>query len=248
MRVLSLFLLNSLLLACGPDPGGEVPRAPLAGGKADSLAPLDPGSYTLQLISITRFRDKDTAEEWDMTTRVTALATTIALGDEPGLTLQPCRVMLPKVGDYQPRVPNDTVAGMAAETVLLQPAEGNEPGFVTSAARFTLGLDPEHTDAMPADPDDPALWDQDGDGLPGVSVNVLLFRVYLALRMTVVLRGQGLEGTAEMELEQSILGDDIPFYDAAESAAEAQAQSELVGAINSFELAPTEAASCNELD
>jgi len=212
---------------------------PAAGGKADSVTALAAGRHALDLLSITHVRDRDTREEWDLATRVLALAS-VEVTDEGATTLalRPCRVTLPEIGGHQPWLPAETVALVAPAVVLVE-QETNDDGTVqlrTGPAVFDLGRDEAGS-----------VLDQDQDGQPGITVRVSFFSVYVALRLEATLRGGAAGGTARITLEQAILGDNIPFYDAAAQATEAQAQSEVLWTDHRFTLEPTVAGSCLEM-
>ena len=231
-------LLIGLLVACGPDEAGQS-FYPAAGGKADTVNVIAAGRHALDLLSITRFRDRDTGEEWNLSTRVTALAT-VAVSDEETTTLalQPCRVTLPEISGHQPWLPAETVALAAPVTVVVEQvtADDGAAQLRTGPAVFNLGRDEAGT-----------VLDQDGDGLPGITVRVSFFSVYVALRLEATLQGGATGGTANITLEQAVLGDNIPFYDAAAQATEAQARSEVLWTDHRFTLAPTVAGSCHEM-
>lgn len=74
-------------------------------------------------------------------------------------------------------------------------------------------------DAMPQAPNDPAVFDADGDGNPGMSVVTPFGRVYSVLRTAFsfegALTGRSLRANANIEsIDFVVLGDGIPFVDA----------------------------------
>lgn len=242
-------MICALLCACGPAGPLDSPWAPAVGGKADAWQPLAEGHHRLDLRSVAHYRDPGTGAEWDLTTRVTALAAP-RYGEQPWLALQPCAVTLPELNGYVPWIPEETVTGLPSVEVPLLALEDDPQGFATPATAITLGLDLADPldDPLPEDADDPAVLDQDADGAPGVTVRVSLFSIHVVMRLTVALQGDAAGGSAEVGMEQVILGDTIPFYDAAASAAEAAAKNELLYTRHTFELQPTDAATCAELD
>lgn len=76
-------------------------------------------------------------------------------------------------------------------------------------------LDDEIIDALPIDPDDPRVWDQDEDGFPGMTVNVNLLgfieaQIYVVQRVQYALSGMvtsedRIEGSIEWSDEQVVL-------------------------------------------
>ncbi|MGQ9602278.1 MAG: hypothetical protein ACUVUT_06375, partial [Candidatus Bipolaricaulia bacterium] len=91
--------------------------------------------------------------------------------------------------------------------------------------RFTqlrgVRLEEPLTDPLPTEADDPRVFDQDGDGHPGLTVQVTLFgfikgEVYVIQRDWTILRGETdsldrIDGLIEWGLEQVILGASNPF-------------------------------------
>lgn len=77
-------------------------------------------------------------------------------------------------------------------------------------------LDDVSTEALPIDPDDPRVWDQDEDGFPGMTVNVNLLgfikaQIYVVQRVQYELSGtvvsaDRVEGIIEWSDEQVVLG------------------------------------------
>jgi hypothetical protein len=72
------------------------------------------------------------------------------------------------------------------------------------------------TDALPTTPDDPRVWDQDGDGNPGVTVmisGIVSGKIYVVQRQRAIYSGtvsgpQALSGTVSDASDQSIIGSD----------------------------------------
>jgi len=81
-------------------------------------------------------------------------------------------------------------------------------------------LDDMLVDALPVGPDDPRVWDQDGDGFPGMTVNVNLMglieaQIYVVQRVQYELFGivssDRIEGTIEWADEQVVLAATNPM-------------------------------------
>jgi hypothetical protein len=257
-----------LLLAAGGCGSEETelfgPTGP-GGGKADNTFEshsLD-GAYQLEITSWSQFEDRDSGETFDKTTAIDALIRIRPSpeGETASLVIQPCQVRLPAVKGHLPCLPDDTVQQMGVQTVTAELLQGEADGELELSTRrfiFTLGveLDDPRQEQLPEEPDDPRVIDEDGDGFPGVSVKIGWFRIYVALRIELALRGSvyasvteetrpTVEGTVKIGLDQRIYGDDIPFYDAAGAAEEALLQNELVDGAHTFRLAPTDAATCS---
>jgi hypothetical protein len=120
------------------------------------------------------------------------------------------------------------------------------PGFnlVTDTAAFVGGakLDSPLTDPLPTDKRDPRLLDLDDDNKPGISVHIDGFRAYASFRLRFQMKGvvntHGIEGTPTFELDTEIVGDDIPFVDAAKRARRAAEQTIVVDQEHHFTMTP----------
>ena len=102
--------------------------------------------------------------------------------------------------------------------------EATGEGYRFFQPRFTslrgVRLEDPVADPLPTEADDPRIFDQDGDGHPGVSVRIALFgfikgEVYVVQRDWNVLRGatdslDRIDGLIEWGLEQVILGASNP--------------------------------------
>jgi hypothetical protein len=95
--------------------------------------------------------------------------------------------------------------------------EGGEIIFEQPAYLETRGavLENPETDELPVDPEDPRVIDQDGDGFPGMTVDVTLFgflraQIYVVQRVQYQLQGvvtsaDRIEGLIEWADEQVVL-------------------------------------------
>lgn len=93
---------------------------------------------------------------------------------------------------------------------------GDEVRLEQRRAWVVLGakLEDERADALPVSPDDPRVWDQDGDGLPGVTVRIeglVDGEVYVAQRSWSDLVGEvrgadEIAGRVRFDQEQVVLG------------------------------------------
>jgi hypothetical protein len=118
---------------------------------------------------------------------------------ERGLTVESryCSVEQDPIGRVRTSLGPQFVAAMPAwETTLTVDPEGDGPGAVLMPEQaMVLGatLEDPAGDALPTDSDDPRVTDPDGDGHPGVTVEVEGFvsgQVYLVQRLVRGLRGR----------------------------------------------------------
>ncbi len=124
--------------------------------------------------------------------------------------------------------------------------------LVTEKTAFVGGahLDAPLTDPLPLDDDDPRLLDIDLDGRPGISIHIAGFRAYASFRLTFQMTGQVEEGAIEGEsafaLDSQIVGDDIPFVDAAKRAREAAEDTVILSQEHRFKMTamPAELSLC----
>ncbi|MCL6641874.1 MAG: hypothetical protein K6T71_00915 [Candidatus Bipolaricaulota bacterium] len=111
--------------------------------------------------------------------------------------------------------------GLDVKKAQFDPSTG---GFVQPRATYLRGVrlqDPER-DPLPTDPKDPRVFDQDGDGKPGMTLQASvagLFNadIYIIQRDWNILRGQltsstALDGLVEWGSEQVILGATNPIF------------------------------------
>lgn len=261
-------------MACSPESDGDL-FSPGSGGKGDGEdlhTTLPAGHYALELMSRSEVWDGAERRMLYPSTRVLALARVIRDGKAQALRVAPCRVELPQLGKYLPRLPDSTVQRLPAlELPIAIDAVGTEQEAawrLSSGLRaITLGaqLDDPLDDPLPAHRDDPAVIDQDGDGEPGITVKVALFSVYLAARVRLqLLDGRyprqspsddagveverpTIDGKLSMTLDQRIYGDSVPFYDVAEAVAEAGDTYRILSTEQHFALSPITARSCAAL-
>lgn len=266
----SLSLL--LPLACGveSDPSME---APGSGGKVDSptlVTKLPAGSYLLELTSRSEIWDAQQKEMLTPRTRILAHARSVVEDDAQLLSIEPCRVELPRLGKHQPVLPDATVQRLPALSLALS-AEAvgadDEAAWRLSSAlgAITLGArldDPLH-DPLPVEEDDASVFDQEGDGDPGVTVKVGYFSIYMAARVRLQLidgrwprqapvdgglaTRPTIDGELYLSLDQQILDDSVPFYDVAKAVAEAAESYQVLTTEHRFHLSPRQEQSCAAL-
>ncbi|MCR4404727.1 MAG: hypothetical protein NUW06_05585 [Candidatus Acetothermia bacterium] len=110
---------------------------------------------------------------------------------------------------------------IAAKPATIEPTDG---GYHFFQPRFTqlrgVRLEDPQLDPLPTEASDPRVFDQDGDGHPGLSVRITLFgfikgEVYVIQRDWTALRGMAdspdrIDGLMEWGLEQVVLGASNP--------------------------------------
>ena len=152
------------------------------------------------------------------------------------LHVQPCEILLPEVSGKQPELPLEAVQSMAITSFEGSLIPGpTELGFDLGAGAIQLGtaLDNPLLDTLPADAHDLELVDSDDDGLPGVSLAISGFKVYMAMRSIlsfqgVVLTDGSLVGEAAVQTDFAIYGDNIPFVNVANKLEGAGEDTEIV--------------------
>jgi hypothetical protein len=156
-------------------------------------------------------------------------------------SLDPCSIVLPTVSGYQPVIDDAFLqstlpdvaydATLSATGALVAP-----PQPVLLGVRLTNPV----TDPFPTVGTDPAVFDQDHDGKPGITIKVDtgllgIKSVYAGARLLAGFKGTvgadgrilGL-GSAESTFSYTIFGDDIPFVDVAALATQAADDVEVV--------------------
>ncbi len=114
----------------------------------------------------------------------------------------------------------------------------------TETAAFVGGahLDAPLIDSLPEDDDDPRLFDLDEDGKPGISVYIGSFRAYTSFRLKFQMQGRveqgAITGDSVFDLDSQIVGDDIPFVDAAKRARRAAAETVIIAEEHRFIMTP----------
>lgn len=245
MLIRTLGLVAIVMTGCGIEdqsPGGE------SGGKADGGEVTLPSTYALELVSNMRLedtRETGAARFSDYHLRARAHVTTSQEGDDVTFTVKLCDVRLPQVSGYQPEldpafvrtIPTFEVAGTIAANMEGARRLSSEDAALVLGAQLANPL----TDALPA-ANSTRVRDQDRDGNPGVSIRIPGYgHIYGAMRVKLSIDAPlsnpaTIDGGAEIELAQKIYGDDIWFYDAAASAAEAEPHTRVVSAMNTFRM------------
>lgn len=239
MRCITVLGLAAAMAGCitEGDPGEDVD-----GGKSDGAATMS-GSYALELLSNMKLEDEreSGADRFSQfTLRARALVTARQTGKDVTLSIKLCDVQLPLVDGFQPELDPALIPALPAVALTGVLADGR---LSTESAAIVLGAalaDPVG-EALPTTDTDARLRDQDRDGKPGVTISVSVGRIFAALRVRLSLDApvsstSTIAGTAELQLDQAILGDTIPFFDAAASAAESNGHIRVVSAANTFRM------------
>jgi hypothetical protein len=249
------------IVSCGApmegDPFAEPgANGPLAGGKYDQAGEVEPptlaSTYVFEADSRVILRDEE-GEQSIYLSRIAALVDVVQDGDVLNLELYPCSIDLPELDGKKPSIDLEVFRAMPAVKISGGLAYADEVWtFWTEEVAIVLGaeLADPLTEALPTDKDDERVVDVDGDGKPGVSIKISLFKVYASVRMKLELSGdiradETISGSANAQIEQQIYGDNIPFVDAAKMAAEAAEQSDLVEESHTFTLRPLDPATAN---
>ena len=251
-------LLLLLPLACAEGPLEDSDEAERAGfGKADdtsdggAVAPSADvaGAWRAQIISTVRSRSLDDPDDKPVIS-VTTIEGAVDVAQAEGkasVTLQPCEVTLPEIEERQPVL---AFAALVGAGPLALEGSVKDGQLVTEGGVLVLGaaLADPGGEALPVEDDDPRLVDHDGDGRPGVTVSLGSFSIYAAVRVTVALDGLVTEsevvGTATLDLDFEVLGDDIPFVNARRRTEAAAAETEVLEATAEFRLSRVDAVSC----
>lgn len=262
-----VILLASLAMAsaCGADDGRREQGDPTAparpGGKTDDPVATPPvlrTRYALKVQSEVETRNTTTGATGAYRVAVVGIAQVAQDGAHVGLSVQACRATLPVIADRQPTVDEATLQALApiVSSGTLA-ADGGpawrlslDPSAVVLGARLTAPL----TDALPTDPTDSRVVDEDGDRKPGMSIRVSGFKVYGALRVVLsqlagpVGADLGVAGGAHLEPSYEIFGDSIPFFDAKAAADQAKAETEVTAQRDRFALVPVaDSATCSDV-
>lgn len=171
--------------------------APLAAGRAqEGVGPVAPGLYAGRMYSSSRARTRPSNRY--LRVRTTSFLLHDVRSTERGLVVESryCHVEQEPLGRVRSTLGPEFVAAMPAweAPLTIDPGNGDVPGVRIADAVMVLGarLDDPLRDLLPEDPDDPRVTDPDGDGHPGVTVNVRGFvsgQVYLVQRLVRGFRG-----------------------------------------------------------
>ncbi len=253
----------SLASACGGDDergDDEGSAAVRPGGKADDPLATPPtlrARYGFRVQSDVATRNRSTGTTGAYRVAVVGVAQATQDGTHVGLSVQACRATLPVIADRQPTVDDATLQALApvvsSGTLAADQTAWRlalDPAAVVLGARLLAPL----TDALPTDPADARVVDEDGDRKPGMSIRVSGFKVYGALRVVLsqlagpVGADLGVTGDAHLEPSYEIYGDSIPFFDAKAAADSAKAETEVTAQHDTFALVPVaDAASCADV-
>jgi hypothetical protein len=223
------------------------------GGKSDGAPGTLAGSYALELVSSMKLEDdrESGADRFSQfALRARALATARQTGKDVALSIKLCDVQLPMVDGFQPELDPALISSLPGITLTGVLADGRL-STDSAAILFGAALADPVGDALPTVATDARVRDQDRDGEPGVTIEISVGRIFAALRVRLALDAPvsstaTITGVADLRLDQAILGDTIPFFDAAESAAESEGHIHVVSSANTFRM-KSKATTCAEV-
>jgi hypothetical protein len=233
------------------------------GTPSDAVLEGIAGVYGLQLVSEVATAEvlSDGGLSDETTTYTTELVGLVTMENEGAtlsLSMQPCRATLPEIDGRQPVIDDALLASMAPIAVdgVAGVDDAEALHMTTRPSVMVLGLDLANpsADPLPRDEDDPAVFDQDQDGEPGITVDVSGWEIYVGVRATFEVEGEfdadgRVAGACTLDLESEIYGDSIPFFDARSAVEESAEETEVVSQDDRFVLIPIEEslASCDGL-
>ena len=224
------------------------------GGKNDQAnvgerpVPMLHEAYWLTGESRLLVEDVEDGDSHEIISYFTGLVTLGQDGSELTLIFQPCDIVLPKVDDKDLELNLDAIQALDSGLLLggLVPSEdGDGWDLWTEETVMLLGADlnDPDLDPMPTHKNDPAVFDVDDDGKPGISVGISHFNIYAAFRFRFALSARmteddGFVGETSLDAEFQILGDNIPFFNAKKAAKEALDEVVVIDEIHSFIMTP----------
>ncbi len=244
LRLVALLAVSCLVVACSdPDhdndqtPNGTTPDAGHAdadpdadtnegNGDVDPEAPSEDLSGTwAQLMNISAFSDVPVVGEVQNETISIQKLRIEQNGLDLEITAETCSIILESTPALaETIIPDAFVESLEVTTrpgTLTVSDDGVEVYFPTFVEVRGAVLDDPVQDPLPTDPDDPRVFDQDGDGNPGLTVRVtglLSGEIYVVQRGSDELTGQvqgrdRFDGLVTWENEQVVLGTDNPLLD-----------------------------------
>jgi len=254
--LLTVCLLFSLSLGC--DFSEETPSYSIVdpGGKADwghgedalTDVPQVGGAYHLWMISEIVSQDNDSGEIKTYLSEARAISTLTQVGASLKMSTSPCDLSLPALGVGQPTVSTEALRNLPPQITLGSIIP--EDGYVRMSmepTQLVLGAYLDSPDQpLPESSHDLNVIDADDDGKPGVSISVAGFDIYTSLRLQFQLRGwlhmdQSLAGRTAMEIEYTILGDNVPFVDVAKKVASTGDSSTILSQHHEYLMVPVDA-------
>jgi hypothetical protein len=235
----SRFVPLALAFACAcqpPSAAEDKPQAALEDGTTQLAK-----HYAMAIRSHLETQDTTDQSRSTVDLALISLATVTHNGAQIAVSLKACHLMLPTVAGHQPSLA-DSVLQAAPAVELSGKLAGSKltlgPGVLVLGAKLA---DPMG-DPLPQDAGDPTVFDQDHDGHPGVSLHITFWgNIYAAARVIARLSAEvaspdSLDGTAQLNADFSILGDDLPFVNAHDSAAQAAATTKILSRSDTFQM------------
>jgi hypothetical protein len=169
--------------------------------------------------------------------------------------IQPCQLQLPEISGKQPRLSD---AFLQSTPAVRLKATLKGPKVTTDKGALVLGVhlaDPL-TSPVPQEASDRGVYDQDGDGNPGISVTLgegtFSANIWVGLRVVAALvgtvgRGGYLTGDASITADLGVYGSRIPFVDVHQKYLDAQRDTQIVARSDTFKMIPIRSASCERV-
>ncbi len=172
------------------------PVFPAVGAAQEVVAPIAPGLYASRQYVSNRARTRPSNRYLRVRTTSVLLHTVRAAADGLVVETRYCAVEQAPLGRVRTSIGPAFVAAMPVleASLTADPVEGSAGAVRIADQAMVLGaqLDDLVNDPLPTDDDDPRVVDGDGDGRPGVTVEVKGFvsgQVYLVQRLIRGLRG-----------------------------------------------------------
>ena len=245
--------------ALGTDDDGDDNRTG-ASGKADGVSTdtdwppetLDPtelvaANYALVIDTwLSTASDTEGAEPEEWTAQFAAAVSVQFKEGEPQFSISPCRVTLPNIDGRVVEITDETLRSVTAGTMdasvhkveqTVRLASGR--GALVAGANLSDALN----DALPSDESDERITDVDGDGNPGMTIEISGHRVYVGMRYRFDIDGeltkeQTIEGNAGVRIDLEVYGDSIPFVNVKRSLDKALGKLSLLDERHQFVMTP----------
>lgn len=250
LKMLLMLLMLLMLTGCGSEDAGDAQSlVPMAqNGKTDgtwltledgSQVPGIAGTYHLLLDSVADVRNVETGEETRELAEAHVLVTVSQSGPTLSFDLDFCDLILPESGGKKPFFKTETIREFPSVSAMgFVAVDGDHWVAQMMPAHLVLGanLNDPSVDPLPREDDSSEVEDTDLDGKPGVSMGIVgyPFRIYVALKANVSFaaalfaEGSVWQGDAFLDVDTSILGDDIPFVNARKQFEASTASKEVV--------------------
>jgi hypothetical protein len=190
--------------------------------------------------------DTEGAEPEEWTAQFAAAVSVQFIEGEPQFNVSPCRVILPNIDGRVVEITDTTLqsveAGMlnaSVHTVEKTVRLATGRGALIAGADLSDILN----DELPTDANDDRITDVDGDGKPGMTIEISGHRVYVGMRYRFDIDGeltqdQTIEGEAGVRIDLEVYGDSIPFINVKRSLDKALGKLNLLDERHAFVMTP----------